>query len=64
MTSKKPSGLLAIAMGAPKKDSAAEEMAEGPSDGQKAAADKLAALLGVDDPDALASALKDFVDNC
>lgn len=39
------------------------EESDEPNEGQKAAADRLAALLGVD-ADELASALKDFYDNC
>ena len=67
-TPKKGGGLLAIAMGPMKKgkDAMADsgEESDEPNEGQKAAAARLADLLGVDDPDELASALKDFYDNC
>lgn len=59
---------MAIAFGGPKKSMMgggkmmAEESDE-PNEGQKAAAERLGELLGVD-PDELASALKDFYDNC
>ena len=57
---------MAIIAGPAKRDSGKMGAADvdAPNDGQKAAADRLAAILGVDDADELASALKDFYDNC